>query len=81
MQSSYRSRSNKSPDVHLVWRESVCMMPQDGRLLAGMISPLVNLFQEQSTEEDGGLHVMHKLHFAEIDALTPQARAVAFARV
>ena len=57
------------------------MMPQDGRLLAGMISPLVNLFQEQSTEKDGGMHVMHKQHFAEIDALTPQARAVAFARV
>ena len=56
-------------------------MPQDGRLLAGMISPLVNLFQEQSTEKDGGMHVMHKQHFAEIDALTPQARAVAFARV
>ncbi|MCL4167249.1 UNVERIFIED_CONTAM: hypothetical protein GTU68_060860 [Idotea baltica] len=68
------------PDPHVVWRECARVLRADGRLLAGMINPLVHLFEENAGEEGAGLQVINKLPFAEIDALSKLERDAAIAR-
>lgn len=68
------------PDVHVVWRESARVLRVGGRLLAGMINPLVSLFEENEGEDSVGLQVINELPFAEIDALPTIERDAAMAR-
>ncbi len=68
------------PDVHVVWRECARVLRTGGRLLVGMINPLVNLFAENEGEEGAGLQVVNPLPFAEIDTLTVAAREAAIER-
>ncbi len=68
------------PDVHVVWRECARVLRPGGRLLAGMVNPLVNLFEENAGEEDRGLSVVNALPFAEIDALSEPERTAAIER-
>ncbi|MEQ9451255.1 MAG: class I SAM-dependent methyltransferase [Pseudomonadales bacterium] len=68
------------PDVHVVWRECARVLRANGRLLAGMINPLVNLFEENEGEDGVGLHVVNELPFAEIESLTEAEREAAIAR-
>ncbi len=62
------------PDVHVVWRNCARVLRPGGRLLTGMINPLVNLFEENEGEDQKGLPVIHRLPYAEIDALPATER-------
>jgi len=68
------------PDVHVVWRECARVLKHGGRLLAGMINPLVNLFEENVGEDGVGLNVVNALPFAEIEALPKIEKDAAIAR-
>lgn len=68
------------PDVHVVWRECARVLRAKGRLLSGMINPLVHLFQENEGAGEIGLQVINELPFAEIDALPEIERDAAIAR-
>lgn len=68
------------PDVHVVWRESARVLRAGGRLLAGMINPLVNLFEENEGEDGVGLQVINTLPFAEVEALPKIEKDAAIAR-
>lgn len=68
------------PDVHIVWSESARVLRAGGRLLAGMINPLVNLFKENEGEDGVGLRVINPLPFAEIESLPQVEREAAIAR-
>lgn len=68
------------PDPHLVWRECARVLRPGGRLLAGMINPLVNLFEENEGDSESGLQVIHRLPFAEIESLSEAERDAAIAR-
>lgn len=68
------------PDVHSIWRESARVLRQNGRLLAGAINPLVNLFEENEGEAGIGLQVVNDLPFAEIEVLTDEEKDAAIER-
>lgn len=68
------------PDVHPVWNECARVLRSNGRLLAGMINPLVNLFEENEGGNGVGLHVVNELPYAEIDALSTEERRAAVER-
>jgi 2-polyprenyl-3-methyl-5-hydroxy-6-metoxy-1,4-benzoquinol methylase len=67
-------------DVHVVWRECARVLRPSGRLLVGMINPLVSLFDENEGEAGVGLQVVNTLPYAEVDALAPAERDAALAR-
>ena len=68
------------PDVNVVWRNCARVLRPGGRLLAGMINPLVNLFEENEGEDDKGLQVVNRLPYAEIDVLSETERDAAIER-
>lgn len=68
------------PDVRVVWRECARVLRQGGRLLVGMINPLVSLFDENDGEPGAGLEVVNALPYAEVDALSAVEREAAIAR-
>ncbi|NOX52266.1 MAG: class I SAM-dependent methyltransferase [Gammaproteobacteria bacterium] len=68
------------PDVHVIWRECARVLRPNGRLLVGVINPLVNLFEENEGEPDIGLQVVNELPFAEIEVLSDEERAAAIER-
>lgn len=67
-------------DVCVVWRECARVLRNGGRLLVGMINPLVSLFEENEGEAGAGLDVVNTLPYAEIEALSPRERDAALAR-
>lgn len=68
------------PDVHPVWRESARILSPKGRLLAGMINPLVYLFDENEGEAGVGMQIANQLPYAEIDSLSEDEREAAIER-
>lgn len=72
---------NAIPDVAPVWRECHRVLRDQGCLLAGFINPLVYLFEENDgSEHDVGLDVVHTLPFSEIDHLSDDERNVALSQ-
>lgn len=67
-------------DVHDVWRECARVLQNGGRLLVGMINPLVSLFDENEGEAGVGLRVVNTLPYVEVDVLSPPERDAAIAR-
>ncbi|MEM7079497.1 MAG: class I SAM-dependent methyltransferase [Pseudomonadota bacterium] len=68
------------PDAHQVWQQCARVLRPGGRLLAGMINPLVNLFAENDGTTDAGLEVVHALPFVELETLSSAEREAAFKR-
>ena len=68
------------PNVHPVWSECARVLEPRGRLLVGMINPLVSLFDENGGENEVGLRVVHELPYSEIDSMSEDARTAAINR-
>jgi SAM-dependent methyltransferase len=69
---------NAIPDVRPVWQECFRVLREGGRLLAGFINPLVYLFAENDgSQANQGLDVVHSLPYSEIEQLTQDAKTAA----
>ncbi len=68
------------PNVHPVWQESARVLRPNGRLLAGMINPLVYLFNENEGEAGVGMQIENELPYAEVDSLSDDERKAAIER-
>jgi SAM-dependent methyltransferase len=69
---------NAIPDVTPVWRECHRVLRKQGCLLAGFINPLVYMFEENDgSEPDRGIKLIHPLPFSELEHLSDDERKVA----
>ena len=59
------------PDVRPVWREAYRVLKPGGALLAGIVNPLMFLFDEVKMEA-GDFAVRHRIPYSDLTSLTPE---------
>jgi SAM-dependent methyltransferase len=61
------------PDVRPVWAEAYRVLRHGGALLAGFTKPEVYLFDDDVVMRTGEMRVTHKLPYADVQDLSPEA--------
>jgi SAM-dependent methyltransferase len=64
------------PDVRPVWNEAFRTLRPGGSLLAGFNNPIVYVFDQELSEQEGRLKVTHRLPYSDAKTLTPEDIAV-----